>query len=597
LGSPVDLFVVGNIVWVGPKFGGLDLKTGQPVKQLDTRAPRVGMAHHRCYRDKASEHFIFTGKSGIEVLGLDEGHWLSNNSWIRGTCAYGIIPANGFLYAPPDACACFLTVKSPGFFAAAPRREPTVGMPFPKIPLVEKGPGYVAADVKNGLAAGARSASDWPTYRHDASRTGTATMPLPNRPKHEWTAKLGGRLTQAVIIGDNVYVAAIDTHTLHALALTDGQERWHFTAGGRIDSAPTVYDGRVYFGSADGWVYCLNAQDGTLAWRFRAAPETRFVEAYGQLESTWPTRGAVLIQNDTVYVTAGRSTYLDGGIVLYTLDPLTGQPRSHAIVCELDPKTDKQLVPEARFNMEGTTNDVLSGNGEQVFLKYFTFDRQGQRTKTTAPHLFSITGFLGEEWFVRSYWVVGQGMPDAGWGGWANAAHRFPAGRILCFNEKRVYGYGRTQVQGGPVGHNADTYHLFCAERKPNTTPTATVISRKGRKTRQKRVKPTKSAPLWSNLDSLIVRAMVLGPKRLAVAGPIDLGKKNPRMLSYENPREALAAFEGNKGSFLRLVAIDDGQTMLEMKLPALPVFDGMSAAHGRLLLSLKNGTVVCYGE
>ena len=36
-----------------------------------------------------------------------ESGWLGNNSWIRGTCQYGIMPANGFLYAPPDACACF----------------------------------------------------------------------------------------------------------------------------------------------------------------------------------------------------------------------------------------------------------------------------------------------------------------------------------------------------------------------------------------------------------------------------------------------------------------------------------------------------------
>lgn len=596
--SPVDLFVVGNTVWVGTQFVGLDLKTGTPIKQLDTKAPRVGMAHHRCYRDKASERFIFTGKSGIEVLGLDEGKWLSNNSWIRGTCAFGIIPANGFLYAPPDACACFLTVKSPGFFAAAPRREPTLGMPFPDSPVVENGLGYGATGNAIAKTDGAiATTADWPTYRHDAARSGTASTPIPSVPKLRWTNELKGRLTQSVVCGDSVFVASIDRHTLYALNLADGQKRWRFIAGGRIDSAPTIYRGCAYFGSADGWVYCVNAKNGQLVWRFRAAPETRLVGAYGQLESTWPTHGSVLIQNDTVYVTAGRSTYLDGGIVLYRLDPATGQPRSHTVVCELDSKTDKQLVPEARFNMEGTTNDVLSGNGSQVFLKYFTFDQQGQRTATSSPHLFSITGFLGEEWFVRSYWVVGQGMPDAGWSGWANAARKFPAGRILCFDSKRVYGYGRTKVEGGPVGHNDDTYQLFCSERKLDTTPAATVISRKGRATKKKHAVPQKIAPVWSKLDSLVVRAMVTGPERLAVAGPVDLGKKNPRMLAYENPREALAAFEGNHGAFLRLVSPADGHTLRQIELPALPVFDGMSAAHNCLLLSLKNGSVVCYEE
>ena len=117
--SPVDLFVIGGVVWVGNDFRGLDLKTGEPAKQINTQGPKVGMAHHRCYRNKASERFIFTGKSGIEVLSLDTG-WLSNNSWLRGTCQYGIIPANGLLYAPPNACACFLTVKADGLLRRRP---------------------------------------------------------------------------------------------------------------------------------------------------------------------------------------------------------------------------------------------------------------------------------------------------------------------------------------------------------------------------------------------------------------------------------------------------------------------------------------------
>ena len=42
----------------------------------------------------------------------------------------------------------------------------------------------------------------------------------------------------------------------------------------------------------------------------------------------------------------------------------------------------------------------------------------------------------------RSYWVYGAGF-DEGAGGWPNAGRVVPAGRILCFDEKTVYGYGR----------------------------------------------------------------------------------------------------------------------------------------------------------
>ncbi len=47
-------------------------------------------------------------------------------------------------------------------------------------------------------------------------------------------------------------------------ALT-GEPRWSYTAGGQIDSPPTVYRGLVLFGSADGYVYALWASDGQLA--------------------------------------------------------------------------------------------------------------------------------------------------------------------------------------------------------------------------------------------------------------------------------------------------------------------------------------------
>jgi outer membrane protein assembly factor BamB len=590
--SPVDVFVIGGVVWVGTDFRGLDLKTGQPVKQINTKGPRVGMSHHRCYRDKASERFIFTGKSGIEVLDLDKG-WVSNNSWIRGTCQYGILPANGLLYAPPNACACFLTAKVGGFFAAAPQRDRSGAMPFPDQPVLEKGPLY-----GKSLSAGAPKGDEWPMFRHDAGRSGAASCPIPDAVKQQWSASLGGRLTQPAVAGGRVLVASTDAHTLYALAADDGRQLWQFTAGGRIDSSPTVYRERVIFGSADGWVYCLGAADGTLVWRFRAAPAERLVGVHGQLESVWPVHGAVLVQNGTIYATAGRSSYLDGGIVLYRLDPMTGKELSKTVLYHLDPQTGAQLVPEANFNMEGTTSDILSGDGDLVFLKYFTFDRAGNAsggvwqpripptgTQATRPHLFSITSLLGEDWFVRSYWVLGEGMPGAGWGGWANAANTFPSGRILCFNHDAVYGYGRERVSSGATGHRADAYHLFGIQR--NTL--APQIDRKGKKKAA-----GKGRLVWADAESLIVRAMVLGVDRLAVAGPPDLGRKDLKILSFTNEDEALAGFEGSRGVYLRIVRVADGKRLSQCELPDMPVFDGMAAANGRLYLSLKKGSVVC---
>ncbi|MHC4301877.1 MAG: outer membrane protein assembly factor BamB family protein [Planctomycetota bacterium] len=588
--SAVDIFVVGQTVWVGNDYKGYDVKTGQLKKELYWKGADVAMAHHRCYRNKATEDFIFTGRSGIEVVSLDKG-WLGNNSWIRGTCQYGIMPSNGLLYAPPDACGCFPKVKVPGFFAAAPQRGKDRKMPFPDKPVLEKGPAYGKV-----RAAESPNADDWPMYRHDVTRSGTVPTTIASSVGKRWSATIGGGLTQPVIAGQKVFVASTDSHTVHALNADDGEGLWSFTAGGRIDSPPAVHNGAVIFGSSDGWLYSLRAADGKLAWRFRAAPQERQVGVFGQLESSWPVHGAALVQNNTLYVTAGRSTYLDCGIVLYRLDPDTGRQLSRTVVCDLDPETGQQtgIEPSARFDMEGSASDILSGDGSSVFMKHLHFDDCGKLTKEEKPHLFGITGFLGEEWFVRSYWLIGTDV-SAGWGGWANAATRVPAGRILCFDDNQIYAYGREKVASGATGHKLDTYQLS-AKTKVMTSTKPLPRKPKNRRGRQATPKAPQEEQnvAWADKKSPIVRAMVLASDKLIVAGPPDLGRKRPLKMEFENESEALAAFKGEKGNLLR-VSASNGQMLSECELNAMPVFDGMAAASGCIYLSLKDGTLQCW--
>jgi len=591
--SPVDLFVVGDTVWVGGDFKGYDLRTGTPKKTLTWKGDKVGMAHHRCYRDKATENYLLAGRSGIEMVSFETG-WLGNNSWIRGTCQYGIMPGNGLLYAPPNACACFTEVKLQGFFAAAPQRGKDLRMPFTEEPALEKGPRYGKAPLAEKLAA-----SDWPMYRHDGARSGVVTTAVPASMRKRWSASLKGVLTQPIAGGGRVYVASKDEHTVYALNADDGKNLWSHTAGGRIDSAPTIYKGLLLVGSADGLVTCLDAGDGGLVWRFRAAPKDLRVVSFGQLESVWPVHGSILVQNDTLYVTTGRSTYLDGGIALYRLDPLTGKELSRHVMFNLDPETGKQtgVEPTGPFNMEGATSDILSGDGDSVFMKHLRFDAAGKPAAADKPHLFSMTRLLGEEWFVRSYWLIGTQV-GAGWGGWANAAKSAPFGRILSFDQTRVWGYGRKTISSGATGHKADAYHLFCKTRPATPPEHVQEPERKGGRKKEAREQAA-SAPteVWSVESSPIVRAMVLASDKLVIAGPPDAGQKDPKLLAYLNEAEALAAFNGAQGVLLQVLSAADGKKLSEQRLSSMPIFDGMSAANGRLYISLKDGTVECWGE
>ena len=555
--ASVDVFVIGDTVYASTDFTGYDLRTGEAKTKLDKSSPKVGMVHHRCYRNKATEKFLIEGVSGIEMFDFEKG-WIGNNSWIRGTCQYGIMPANGLLYAPPDACACNAAVKMSGFFAAAPKRKT---VPSTILPKLTKGSAY--GKVKDVPA----NDYDWSMYRHDNQRSGATAMMLGDAVKPLWRKKVVANLTQPVVSGETLIVAGIDNHAVYALDANTGEERWSFIAAGRVDSTPTIFKGRVIFGSADGWVYCLSISNGEQVWRFRAAPSDMQVGIDDQLESAWPVHGSVLIQNGILYVTAGRSTYLDGGLVLYCLNPLTGEEVSHTLISDLDPVTGAQTALEKRgsFDMGGVSSDIMSGNGTNVFMKHVVFNSRGERGSEKLAHLFSPTGMLKDPWFVRGFWRYAA-QHGTGWGRWGRNTGGQAYGRIICRDNNVVYGYGRIRIEGGRAGHRLDRYHLFAQN-------------------------------LWSRNDfPLIVHALVLGSDNLAVIGTPDIGKrdKNPKMLRFTNTAETLAAFRGERGVQLMILSRKDGRDLFKMDMDCMPVFDGMSAAGGRLYISLKDGSVLC---
>jgi outer membrane protein assembly factor BamB len=48
-----------------------------------------------------------------------------------------------------------------------------------------------------------------------------------------------------------------------------GERIWEFDAGEWIISSPAVIDNMVYFGCADGVVYCLDAKTGKEIWKYQ----------------------------------------------------------------------------------------------------------------------------------------------------------------------------------------------------------------------------------------------------------------------------------------------------------------------------------------
>lgn len=459
--SPQDLMVLNGLVWCAPTtsgrdsgvFTGRDPRTGEVKKEFQPDVDTYWF-HHRCYIAKATDNFLMPSRTGIEFVDPEKEHW-DIHHWVRGGCLYGVMPCNGLTYAPPHNCACYPEAKLFGFNALAPYSDtrPVPGK-VPESGRLQKGPAW-----RDGLDGVSTDRDDWPTYRGDVGRNGTTRDSVPSAVDQQWAAQIGGRITPPVIAEGRVYVAQTDRHTLHALEEASGESLWTYTIGARIDSPPTIEKGRVVFGGADGWVYCLRASSGQLAWRYRAAPLDRRTMAFEQLESLWPVHGSVLVRDDVVFCVAGRSNFLDGGLRLLRLNLKTGEKISETIMDETNPETGNNLQEVLQvLQMPVGLPDILSADDDFVYMKSQKFDFEGNRLEIgpnsgdfatqaskhrgRGAHLFAPMGYLDDTWFHRSYWVMGQSFAG-GHAGYYQAGRFAPSGRLLVNGNGYTYGYGR----------------------------------------------------------------------------------------------------------------------------------------------------------
>ena len=558
-----DVFVAGGSLWIGgfkpydtktkwtgPAWGPYfatqrDLATGEMLKHIEPENPGH---HHRCYSNKATDRYILGGRRGTEFIDLETGDVLWH-SWARGVCRYGVMPCNGLLYTPPHACGCYIAAKLTGFSALAsgPAKAAATSDEAPK---PERGPAYDSPPP----ASRSTPSEDWPTYRYDARRSGCTPTSVPAVLRRKWQAEVGEKLTSPTVADGKVFVASVDEHRLCAIDADSGQPAWHFTAGARVDSPPTVQQDRAIFGCRDGYVYSVRASDGALAWRVRAARDERRITARGQLESVSPVHGSVLIDEGVAYLTAGRSSYLDGGIDLCRLEPRRGEVLSRTSVYSPDPETGRQPPHSAPSAVPGARADILTADDSHVYLRDMVFDRDGNAQPEGSPHLFTLTDFLDDSWTHRSYWILGT-RPSISTG-CSGRAKNLVYGRLLVFDDTTIYGYGRKNVHWSNQLQDG-AYRVFAVKR--------------GEQTAQ-----------WEQSVPLQVRAMVLAGDVLFVAG-LPTGAGDPTK-----------APDGGEGALLIAISASDGAELARCELESSPAFDGMAAANGRLYLATTDGKVVC---
>ncbi|MCK4959155.1 MAG: PQQ-binding-like beta-propeller repeat protein, partial [Planctomycetes bacterium] len=184
-------------------------------------------------------------------------------------------------------------------------------------------------------------AGDWPTHRFDGRRSAVTTENIgpelyqqwvfhsPHTPKPAWPGpaeempRMHSDSTCNVVVADGkVYFASATAGKVNCIDLASGKANWSFFTDGPVRFTPSVYNGRVYFGSDDGYVYCLDAKSGEPVWKYRPGPSAEKVIGNGQMISLWPVRTSVLVDDRQVLFAAGVFPY--EGIYVCALDPSDG---------------------------------------------------------------------------------------------------------------------------------------------------------------------------------------------------------------------------------------------------------------------------------
>lgn len=144
-------------------------------------------------------------------------------------------------------------------------------------------------------------------------------------PQVAWTASgIGGGFSSAMVVGGKVYVTGMlgeDDGTLFVINEADGTLVNTFPYGPETlndqaqgpRSTPTWDDGKLYFLSGLGVVYCMNAADGKVLWA------VDMTERFGARKISWDYAESLLVDDDRVLCTPGGPDAL-----IAALDKTTG---------------------------------------------------------------------------------------------------------------------------------------------------------------------------------------------------------------------------------------------------------------------------------
>ena len=122
-----------------------------------------------------------------------------------------------------------------------------------------------------GLSSGSTQAlpasDEWPMFRGNPSLNGLVSGEIDDNPQLLWTYETGDMVkSSAAIKAGKVYIGSYD-EALHCIDFKTGKGLWKFPTEGPVESSPLVKWDRVYFGSGDGFLYAVD-EKGEESWKY-----------------------------------------------------------------------------------------------------------------------------------------------------------------------------------------------------------------------------------------------------------------------------------------------------------------------------------------
>ena len=377
--------------------------------------------------------------------------------------------------------------------------------------------------------------NDWPQYKNDNYRSGrseiaifdetfgkkwvykAAQVPAPAwyGPAKEDAYALSGPLASMrdydlaynpIIVDSKVYYSSSSDDALHSLDAQTGKENWVFITDGPIRIAPTFYNGKLYFGSDDGFVYCVDALTGDPVWKFSPSSSKKKLLNTGRLISFWPVRTGVLIEDGIAYFGASlipwKISYL---CAVDAENGKTGRPGTY--VKELE-----NVTFEGSMASSGERLIQPQGRVSPVFINRLSGEIEGRLPGTGGCFVLVTPDKHIIHPQTSRYISIEDTAPDekeAQYMSFKGGKEMVVAGNIgYVLSDHAISAYDRTTKEALWVNKSYHAHRIILADTVLFAGATDTVYA----------VSVTSGRPLWTGKVEGTVYAMAVGDSALFVS-------------------------------------------------------------------------------